>query len=383
MIPLKEKTLRVGISGFGGAGIAQFSHFNSIENCRVTAIHDIQSHGLDRASQLDPHLLLTDDFDKFLGSGIDIVAICSPDRTHASYLTASLRSGKHTLCEKPLTDSLAGCREILLAEQASSGVVAAVQHQMRFLPLHSKIKQEIGRGTLGRLFFMEGYYVHNLTERTWLYHDWRQVDQATPLVYSGCHIVDLMRWLSGEEVVEVAAMANHLAFPSYPESDCNIMMMRFQSGLIGQVVVAFGAGRPQDHSIRVYGNERCVENNLLFEKNGTYSVLARPFLQIPPDRHWSIRRRLGYLRRGIKAMLLGQALEWMMHRAGCRGYIASQYPLRMYEHEYAVRASIVDFVQAIRTGRKPECTLLEAARTVAVCLAGVEAYRNQRLTEFA
>jgi predicted dehydrogenase len=378
VISMAEKTLQVGITGFGGAGIAQFHHFNSLENCRVTAVHDTHSHGLDRARQLGSNLFLTDDFDRFLDSGIDIVAICSPDRTHALYLTASLRAGKHTLCEKPLTDSMTGCQEILHAEKKAPGIVAAAQHQMRFQPLHRRIKREIEQGSLGRLFFMEGYYVHNLVERAWLYDDWRRTDGATPLVYSGCHIVDLMRWLSGEEVEGVMAMANHLAFPTYPDSDCNVVMLRFRSGMIGQVVVAFGAGRPQDHSIRIYGNERSVENNLLFDKNGSYSVLARPFLQIPPDRTWSLRRRLGYLRRGIKPVLMGRISEWVMRMAQSRDFPARQYPLRLYEHEYAVRASIVDFVQAIRTGRSPECTLQEAARTVAVCLAGVEAYRHQR-----
>lgn len=312
MTSMAGKTLRVGITGFGGAGIAQFHHFMSLENCRVTAIHDIHASGLDRARRLDAGLFLTEDFDRFIASGIDIVAICSPDRTHAPYLAASLRAGKHALCEKPLADSLDGCREILHAERDAPGIVAAVQHQMRFLPLHLRIKREIEHRSLGRMFFMEGYYVHNLVERAWLYDDWRRTDRATPLVYSGCHIVDLMRWLSGEEVDEVMAMANHLAFPAYPESDCNVVMLRFRSGMIGQVVVAFAAARPQDHSIRIYGSERSIENNLLFDRSGSYSVLSRPSLQIPPDRAWSMRRRLGYLRRGIKPVLLGKMSEWVM-----------------------------------------------------------------------
>jgi predicted dehydrogenase len=33
----------------------------------------------------------------------------------------------------------------------------------------------------------------------------RETDNATPLVYSGCRFVDPLRWLAGEEIVEVFA----------------------------------------------------------------------------------------------------------------------------------------------------------------------------------
>lgn len=371
--------LRIGITGFGGAGIAQLHHFRTLEGCRVVAVHDPSPAALDRARRHDPRVSLHDDFAAFLQAGLDAVAVCSPDRTHAPYLVASLRAGKHVICEKPLADSLDACRSILEAERGAPGIIAAVQHQMRFLPLHQKMKRLIDAGRLGRVFYMEGYYVHNLTARAWLYDSWRERDHATPLVYSGCHFVDLLRWLSGQEVVEVTAMANHIAFPDYPESDLNVALLRFASGLLGKVVVAFGAGRPQDHSVRVWGSDRCIENNLLFEANGGYSVIARPFLRVPPDRAWSVRRRLGFLRRGLKPVVLGRLMEAVMRWSGRRGdYAVQHYPLRLYEHEYAVRASLHDFVSAVRTGRPPRCRLADAAQTVAVCLAGVDAFRSGR-----
>ena len=45
-----------------------------------------------------------------------------------------------------------------------------------------------------------------------------QTRMRTPLVYSGCHFVDLLRWLAGEEIIEVFAAAGHRAFPEYPDS---------------------------------------------------------------------------------------------------------------------------------------------------------------------
>lgn len=374
-----DRELKVGIVGFGGAGLAQYDHFRSIEKCNVVAVYDPNQAGLDRARRLSPDLYLTGDFGKFLEAAIDVVAICSPDSTHADYMVKSIRAGKHTICEKPLTDSLEGCRKILQAERASPGVVAAVQHQMRFLPLHVRIKEAIQSGVLGKISYIEGYYVHNLTTRASLYDMWRFQDNATPLVYAGCHFVDLLRWLLDDEVVEVMGMANNIAFPDYPETDLNIILFRFRSGIIGKVVTAFGAGRPQDHSIRVYGSEKSVENNLLFDREGSFSILARPFfLYDGRSANPTFRNKIGSIRSNYKAAMVGMVFEMLMRfwNRKRRGYPICAYPMRLYEHNFAVRASLLDFVRAIRTKQRPRGTVVEAAKTVVTCLAGVEAYRS-------
>src|SRR4029077_963004 len=107
----------------------------------------------------------------------------------------------------------------------------------------------------------------------------RETDNATPLVYSGCHFVDLLRWFAGEEIVEVFAAAGHRAFPEYPESDLNVATLRFASGAIGSGVVAFGEPGPQDHTVRVAGVEATVRGNLLYRRDGRLGeVLHRPMI---------------------------------------------------------------------------------------------------------
>lgn len=373
------RELKLGIVAFGGAGQAQYSHFQSMPGCRVVSVFDPHAAGLDRARRVSSSLFVTDDYGRFLESGIDAVAICSPDRTHADYMVESLRAGKHTVCEKPLADSLDGCRRILEAERESPRVVAAVQHQMRFVPVNVKIRELIQRGELGKVSYTEGYYVHNLTERAKLHDNWRFRDNATPLVYSGCHFVDLLRWLIDDDVVEVMGMANNIAFPEYPESDLNVILLRFRSGIIGKVVTAFGAARPQDHSVRVYGSAKSVENNLLFSKDGRFEVFARPFFSDDGRAtNPSLRNRLGSIRSHYKDAGVGALFEALMRlwNRKPRAYPISSYPMKLYEHSFAVRASLSDFVRAIQTGQRPHCTVSEAAKAVAICLAGVEAYRT-------
>ncbi len=372
--------LSIGIIGFGGAGLAHAGHFHAIEGCRVRAVYDPKPGGRDRAAQQLKDVTITDDLDRFLRSEIDAVSVCSPNRLHAEHVTASLAAGKHVLCEKPLADSIEGCGRILQAQKDHPDRVLAVQHQMRFLPLHIRMKELIAAGALGAVSYIEGYYVHNLTERAAQYDPWRFEDDSSPLVCGGCHFVDLLRWLLANEVEEVMGMANHTTFPECPESDLNVILLRFTSGVIGKVVVALGAGRPQDHSVRVYGSDRCIENNLLFDRQGSFQVLARPF--IPKDSHWRqplLRAWIGGWGRQRGVVLLARAFEALMRLAPRAGeHAIATYPLRMYEHGFAVRQALQDFVGAIRTGSRPRCTAADAARSVAVCLAGVEAYRCGR-----
>ena len=144
------------------------------------------------------------------------MVVCTPDATHARYVVAALERGLHVLVEKPLTDSLEGLCAIRRAAAAAPAQVVAVVHQMRFVPLHRRMKALVSDGALGALSYLEGYYVHDLTSRAFQTDRWRETDNATPLVYSGCHFVDLLRWIAGEEIVEVFAAAGHRAFPDTP-----------------------------------------------------------------------------------------------------------------------------------------------------------------------
>ena len=181
-------------------------------------------------------------------------------------------------------------------------------------------------------------------------------------------------------------MANHIAFPDYPTEDLSVVLLRFRSGVIGKVVTAFAAGRPQDHSLRVYGRDRCVENNLLFTKDGRFELLAKPFFRHRRGEYSTMSRKLIELYRDLKfnskAMALAGVLSPLLRAYGkSASYGIAAYPLRLHEHFYGVRQCLNDFVDCVRAGDIPRSTAVDSARTVATCLAGVEAYESgQRIS---
>jgi predicted dehydrogenase len=254
---------------------------------------------------------------------------------------------------------------------------------MRFVPLHQRIQSLVATGALGALSYLEGYYVHDLTHRAFVNDRWREDENATPLVYSGCHFVDLLRWLAGEEIVEVFAAAGHRAFPEYPESDLNLVTLRFASGAIGKVVVAFGEPGPQDHTVRVSGRDASVRGNLLYRRDGRLGeVLHRPMIVQRPllkgagkTGGQSLYRQL---RTNLPPYVMARTVEMLrlLARRPDAEYGAANYPVRLYEHSLACVGAIEDFIGAIRERRQPLCSIDEAGRTVLACLAGVESYRT-------
>ena len=376
--------LRIGIIGFGGAGQAHAFYWSCVAGCRVTKVFDPKPAAAARAARLAPEARFCADEASFW-SELDAVVVCTPDRTHAGYITAALERGLHVLVEKPLCDSVEGLRAIRRAAAAAPSQVVAVVHQMRFVPLHQKIKAIAAAGGLGALSYLEGYYVHDLTERAFQNDRWREADNATPLVYSGCHFVDLLRWFAGEEIVEVFAAAGHRAFPEYPESDLNLVTLKFASGAIGKVVVAFGEPGPQDHSVRVTGRDASVRGNLLYRRDGRLGeVLHRPLIIQPALLKGAGKAggqsRYRQLRANLPPYLMARTVELLrvLARRPNAEYGAANYPVRLYEHSLACVGAIEDFVGAIRERRPPMCSVDEAGRTVLACLAGVESYRTNR-----
>lgn len=67
------------------------------------------------------------------GCALDAVVVASPPFAHHDDVLATLRAGKHVLCEKPFALSVAEA-EAMLAAERSAGTACAVAHEFRFRP---------------------------------------------------------------------------------------------------------------------------------------------------------------------------------------------------------------------------------------------------------
>ncbi len=198
-IPTRE--IRVGIIGTGfGASV----HLPALQKIPYVVVSSICSRRLDRAhlvaSQHSVRKVTADYRELVRDPEIDAVVIASPPSLHHAMTFAALEAGKHVLCEKPLSRTLAEARDLVrLAQQAN--VVAMVNHEFRFEPARVYAKQLIDLGYLGTPHSATvTVYRATLNDPHGVAWDWLMDDSkgGGMLGAAGSHYLDALRWWFGE-----------------------------------------------------------------------------------------------------------------------------------------------------------------------------------------
>lgn len=133
---------------------------------------------------------------------IQAVSIATPDFAHTQVALQMIRAGKHLLIEKPLATTVREARRIVEAARRA-GVRVMVDFHNRFSPPFVKAKEAVEAGTLGRV--VSGFA--RLSNRAVVPLKWLSwAGRSGPQWFLLPHVVDLVRWLTGQEVREVFAV---------------------------------------------------------------------------------------------------------------------------------------------------------------------------------
>lgn len=138
---------------------------------------------------------------------VQSVHITTPNRFHFGQASAVIRAGKHIMCEKPLAMNSSESGE-LVRMAAGAGIVAGVNYNIRYYPLCREAAERRRNGQLGNVFHVAGSYVQD-----WLFHqsdfNWRVLSEEggelRAVADIGTHWLDLIRHITGLEIVEVCA----------------------------------------------------------------------------------------------------------------------------------------------------------------------------------
>jgi predicted dehydrogenase len=142
---------------------------------------------------------------------IDLVDISAPGDMHAPIAIAALRAGKHVLCEKPLANTLAEAEAMAEAAAAAypGGARAMVGFNYRRVPALALARKFVADGRIGALRHVRAVYLQDWLTDPAAPMTWRmQAERAGSgaLGDLGAHIVDLTRYLTGDEITGVAAV---------------------------------------------------------------------------------------------------------------------------------------------------------------------------------
>jgi len=268
--------LRAGIIGLG-VGERHIAGYHAHPACRVAALCDFDAGALERAGERHPDMrLLTRAEDVLDDPEIDVVSIASYDSYHYDQVRRALERGKHVFVEKPLCQYPAQASEIHALLRDRPGLRLSSNLPLRLSPRFQLLKEMIGAGELGELFFLEGDYdygrLHKITA------GWRGDEDRYSVVLGGAvHVVDLLLWLTGRRVTQVSARGNRIAAAGskYRFDDFVVATLELEGGLLAKVSANFGCVHPHFHAVKVFGTEATFVNGLpdatLYTERGEHS----------------------------------------------------------------------------------------------------------------
>lgn len=186
-----------------------------------------------------------------LASGLDGLVIATGTGTHPGLIKAGVDAGIPVFCEKPVALDVADALPVLEYVRERQGVLQ-IGHQRRFDPGYLEARRAYQAGELG--------WIHSLRAVT--------CDMAPPPVeflagsgglFRDCsvHDFDILRWLTGREIVEVYAKGSNNGDPAIGavgDVDTALALVTFDDGTVGTVSATRYNGAGHDVRLEIQGS---------------------------------------------------------------------------------------------------------------------------------
>ena len=192
------RLIKVGIIGCGG--IANGKHMPSlakVTDCDMVAFCDIIPERAEKAAKEygTPDAKVYSDYKELLKDPeIEVVHVCTPNRSHSFITVDALEAGKHVMCEKPMAINSEEAKKMIDAANRT-GKKLTIGYQSRFRDDSMYMKQEAEDGTFGDIYYAKATALRRRAVPTWgvFLNEYEQ--GGGPLIDIGTHALDLTLWM--------------------------------------------------------------------------------------------------------------------------------------------------------------------------------------------
>jgi predicted dehydrogenase len=157
--------VNVGIIGLGFMAATHLRAFQQIEGVRIAAVCNPSGRNLDgnlsqvsgnmdtgKPLQLDmSRVAAFKDVEAFMNDAqVDLIDLCVPTACHEALSIQALSTGRHVLCEKPMTRTVDAAQRIVAAAASAKGFYMPAMC-LRFWPEWAWLKDAIDRNLFGKI----------------------------------------------------------------------------------------------------------------------------------------------------------------------------------------------------------------------------------------
>jgi len=322
----------VGVIGVGRIGAFHVRTLKGLADVSAITLVDADPTRASRVAD-DAGAEVAESPEALVEAGVDALVIATATRAHAPMLRLAARAGLPAFCEKPVALEVATMDD-LVTEVERAEILVQIGFQRRFDVGYLAARDAVADGTLGTLLVVRAAT-----------HDPAPPAEAYIAVSGGIfrdlhiHDFDAVRYVTGEEIVEVfadGAVRETPWFERHGDVDTAVATFRLGGGGLGILSGARHDALGYDVRLEVFGTTDSI----------AVGIDARsPIRSLEPG---AVRP----------------------HHVGYRNFLERFEP--------AYRAELVAFVDAVRTGGESSCTLNEARAALCVALAADRSRAERR-----
>jgi myo-inositol 2-dehydrogenase/D-chiro-inositol 1-dehydrogenase len=187
---------------------------------------------------------------------VDALVLCSPSAIHPEQIAAAAEAGKHVFCEKPIAADVESADRAVAAAEAA-GITLQIGYNRRFDRSFASLRNTVATGRIGKPVIVRiTARDPEPPSRAYLEH--------TPglLVDTTSHDLDLVRFVTGAEIVEVTSRTASLVSADAAElglADTAVTTLTLDSGALAVIDNCWFSSYGYDQRLEVHGTEGTVE----------------------------------------------------------------------------------------------------------------------------
>ena len=255
----------------GAASIAQRRVLPAMMQCELSEVAAIASRSAEKAKAASALFFIPkayDSYEKLLEDPeIEVIYNPLPNNLHVEWSIRAARHGKHVLCEKPLSRTVAEARRLLEARE-QYGVRIAEAFMVRTHPQWIRTRELVRSGRIGKLHSALGFFSYFNVDPA---NTRNRIEVAGgALMDIGCYPIKTTRFVFGEEPVRVLGCIERdpsfktdrltSAILEYPSGQCiftcSTQLVYYQRmqffGTEGRIDVEIPFNAPADKPTRIY-----------------------------------------------------------------------------------------------------------------------------------
>jgi predicted dehydrogenase len=248
--------MKFGLIGCGNIGQLRAEALALVGEHQLVAVNDANRN---RANVLSAqyHCVVEDEWQKLIQrSDLDAVIISTPPSFHAKMCIEALKTGKHVLCEKPLTRTVQEAKDLVAASE-QTGKFLATGFNYRFYPSFVKAREILDSGIIGELDHIRSYAGYTAADHD---HEWLHdvnVMGGGAMRDNGIHLIDLTNYFLGG-VQEVKGFASENVWGFSGCEDNGFALLRSPAGKIAILQASWTEWRGYKFFIDLYGERGSI-----------------------------------------------------------------------------------------------------------------------------